>query len=161
MVYGDIILHPELGEIFIFWGNDGKLKEISLEGSHLDMFAVPGSFTEVMPEVSEYLQNFGNDLIPDFSPDILDFSWCSGFMEKVYRTLFTIRRGAVLTYGKLAEIAGFPRAARAVGTAMRKNRFILVIPCHRVVGANSLGGFTGSIAVKKKLLRMEGFETEW
>ncbi len=158
MIYTDIILHPELGEIFVYWGTDGKIKEVSFEGSHLDVMAIPGDFSTAMPEVRDYLLNFGENRKPAFTPDILDLSWCTGFMEMVYRTLFRVPRGTTVAYGKLAEMAGFPRAARAVGTAMRKNKFALIIPCHRVVGANSPGSYLSSMSLKIKLLRMEGVD---
>ena len=160
MVYTDIVLHGELGKIYVYWGCDGKVKEVSLEGSYLGIAAVPGNFAEAMPEVEKYLVGFGDDLIPGFTADLLDFSWCTGFMERVYRTLFGVPRGAVVSYGELAEMSGYPGAARAVGTAMRKNRFMLLIPCHRVIGSNSLGGFAGDMSIKLKLLRMEGFLVE-
>ena len=158
VIYTDVIFHPELGEVFVYWGDDGKIKEVSLSGSCLDIAAIPGNFAEAMPEAKRYLLNFGEEISPGFTPDLLDFSWCTGFMEKVYRTLFDVPRGVTVTYGELAEMAGYPGAARAAGTAMKKNRFTLLIPCHRVVGSNSLGGFTGSMSDKLRLLRMEGVE---
>jgi O-6-methylguanine DNA methyltransferase len=75
------------------------------------------------------------------------------------RVLFVVRRippGRVATYGDVAKMAGRPRAARAVGNIMRTcNR--PDVPCHRVVAAGGkLGGFGGSEAVKRALLRAEG-----
>ncbi|MGE4299447.1 MAG: methylated-DNA--[protein]-cysteine S-methyltransferase [Desulfovibrionaceae bacterium] len=68
--------------------------------------------------------------------------------------------GAVLTYGGLAALAGYPRAARAVGRAMAANRWPLLVPCHRVVGASgALTGFTGSgLGMKAHLLALEGID---
>ena len=66
--------------------------------------------------------------------------------------------GQVLTYGELAERAGSPRAARAVGNVMRTNRFPLIVPCHRVVGAaGALGGYSAptGLKMKRRLLRLE------
>ncbi|RJP30422.1 MAG: methylated-DNA--[protein]-cysteine S-methyltransferase [Candidatus Omnitrophota bacterium] len=78
------------------------------------------------------------------------------FQEKIWRELLKVPFGKVVTYGQLAEQAGFPRAARAVGTAMAKNRALIVIPCHRVIAADGrLGGFGCGIEVKKALLRLE------
>ena len=66
--------------------------------------------------------------------------------------------GTTLSYGELAALAGRPGAARAVGGVMRNNRWPLIIPCHRVVGADgSLTGFSGSgLDMKAFLLRLEG-----
>jgi O-6-methylguanine DNA methyltransferase len=64
----------------------------------------------------------------------------------------------VATYGDIADLAGSPRAARAVGTVMRKCRDSRV-PCHRVIGAGgALGGYGGNLQVKRELLRAEGLD---
>jgi O-6-methylguanine DNA methyltransferase len=66
--------------------------------------------------------------------------------------------GRVATYGDIAALAGSPRAARAVGTVMRGCRDPGV-PCHRVIGAGgALGGYGGSLQIKRELLRAEGLE---
>jgi O-6-methylguanine DNA methyltransferase len=65
--------------------------------------------------------------------------------------------GEVVTYGELAALAGRPRAPRAAGTFCARNRFGLVVPCHRVVGANDLGGYGSlGLAYKRRLLELEG-----
>lgn len=75
------------------------------------------------------------------------------------RVLAVVRRipaGRVATYGDVARMAGSPRAWRAVGTIMRECRDPHV-PCHRVIGAGgALGGYGGSLQVKRELLRAEG-----
>jgi O-6-methylguanine DNA methyltransferase len=64
----------------------------------------------------------------------------------------------VATYGDIAALAGAPRAARAVGTVMRKCRDPRV-PCHRVIGAGgAIGGYGGNLQLKRELLRAEGLE---
>jgi len=63
------------------------------------------------------------------------------------------------TYGELADLAGYPGAARAVGSVMSSNRYPIIIPCHRVVGsAGSLGGFSApqGISLKERMLTLEG-----
>lgn len=80
------------------------------------------------------------------------------FRDRVLAAVRRIPRGRVSTYGDIAELAGAPRAARAVGTVMRKCRDHAT-PCHRVIGANgALGGFAGNPEMKRELLRMEGVE---
>lgn len=80
------------------------------------------------------------------------------FERRVYAAVRRIPRGRTLTYGEVADRAGAPGAARAVGQAMRKNPVCLFIPCHRVVGAGSLGGYGGpdGEALKRRLLAAEG-----
>jgi methylated-DNA-[protein]-cysteine S-methyltransferase len=63
----------------------------------------------------------------------------------------------VVTYGELAGRAARPRAARAVGTVMNRNPLPIVLPCHRVIGANGkLVGYAGGLERKEQLLRLEG-----
>ena len=65
--------------------------------------------------------------------------------------------GQLDTYGGLAAKVGRPRAARAVGTVMNRNPIPIVLPCHRIVGANgSLTGYAGGLHVKRALLELEG-----
>jgi methylated-DNA-[protein]-cysteine S-methyltransferase len=80
------------------------------------------------------------------------------FTAQVLRTLARVPFGSTLTYAELAALAGFPRAARAVGRVMATNPFPIVIPCHRVIGAGGkLTGYSGGegIATKQWLLRFE------
>jgi len=81
----------------------------------------------------------------------------SAFQKRVIVACREILYGSTVTYGGLAELAGSPGAARAVGSTMRTNRFPIIVPCHRVVGADSLGGFSASrgVETKKRLLNME------
>jgi len=80
------------------------------------------------------------------------------FQKKIWETLTRIPYGSTITYGDLAKAAGYPRAARAVGNAMRKNPLWILIPCHRVVGAADLGGYGGpdGTPIKRRLLLLEG-----
>jgi methylated-DNA-[protein]-cysteine S-methyltransferase len=86
----------------------------------------------------------------------LDLDDGTSFQRKLVAALRSIPYGETVTYGELAALAGSPRAARAAGTFCAGNRFPLVIPCHRVVAADGLGGF-GSLGVeyKRRLLELE------
>jgi methylated-DNA-[protein]-cysteine S-methyltransferase len=79
----------------------------------------------------------------------------TAFHSKVYSALMTVPYGHVISYGELAHLAGAPGAARAVGTAMKRNRLCVLVPCHRVVAANGIGGYNGQIEWKKALLGLE------
>jgi methylated-DNA-[protein]-cysteine S-methyltransferase len=79
------------------------------------------------------------------------------FGRTVLAELAQVPFGEVTTYGALAARAGKPRAARAVGTIMNRNPIPIVLPCHRVVGANgALVGYAGGLERKQALLRLEG-----
>ncbi len=81
------------------------------------------------------------------------------FFEKVYEVARHIPKGKVATYQQIARLAGNARAARAVGTAMKQNPNMHIVPCHRVVGSDgTMHGYSaqGGIAAKIKLLRKEG-----
>jgi methylated-DNA-[protein]-cysteine S-methyltransferase len=80
----------------------------------------------------------------------------SVFHKRVWQHISTIPYGKCITYRELAVMAGSPRGARAVGMACGTNPLVLIIPCHRVVAVNGLGGFAGGTDIKKALLDLEG-----
>ncbi len=78
------------------------------------------------------------------------------FQKKVWMALQTIPYGETISYKKLAEWVGSPKAVRAVGAANGANPIPIIIPCHRVIGNDgSLTGFGGGLPLKKKLLQLE------
>ena len=78
------------------------------------------------------------------------------FTSKVLRRLAAVPFATSYSYGEFAALLGSPQAARAVGGACGKNPFLLVIPCHRILGAGgALGGFTAGIEIKRLLLKFE------
>jgi methylated-DNA-[protein]-cysteine S-methyltransferase len=79
------------------------------------------------------------------------------FNEAVLHELARVPYGQLDTYGSLAAKVGKPKAARAVGMVMNRNPIPIVLPCHRIVGANgSLTGYAGGLHVKRALLELEG-----
>lgn len=79
------------------------------------------------------------------------------FQRQVWQTLAGIGYGETLSYGQLAARVGRPTASRAVGAANGRNPLPIVLPCHRVIGADgSLTGFGGGLPTKRFLLRLEG-----
>ena len=84
---------------------------------------------------------------------------CTPFQKKVYEALLKIPKGQVRTYAEVARMIGKPKAARAIGQALKRNRWAPEIPCHRVIASDgSLGGYSapGGVAAKRRLLREEG-----
>src|SRR5512146_2086069 len=95
----------------------------------------------------------------DLSAIARDMAGVPPFHRRVYEALRAIPPGETLSYGALASRAGAPSAARAVGQALKRNPFAMIVPCHRVLASGGkLGGFTanGGIATKLKLLSLEG-----
>jgi len=93
---------------------------------------------------------------PPAHPVRLDLAGTS-FQHAVWRRLLTIPAGSVTTYSTLARSIGRPNGARAVGAAVGRNPVTILIPCHRVVGANGrLTGYAWGLAMKRALLAHEG-----
>jgi len=87
----------------------------------------------------------------------LDLRALPPFTLSVLDQLARVPYGETTTYGALARRVGHPRAARAVGTVMNRNRIPIVLPCHRIVGSSGdLVGYGGGLARKEQLLRLEG-----
>jgi O-6-methylguanine DNA methyltransferase len=82
----------------------------------------------------------------------------TAFQRQVWRAISKIKRGEVLTYKQLAIRIGCPKACRAVAGACGANPLPIIIPCHRVVAQNGLGGYSaaGGVRLKKRLLVAEG-----
>jgi methylated-DNA-[protein]-cysteine S-methyltransferase len=113
--------------------------------------------TEGLAPVVEAIEEYLEDARAPFDLD-MELAG-TPFQRRVWRELSAIPAGETLTYGQLAERIG--SGARAVGNACRANPCPLVVPCHRVVGANGLGGFAGELsggklAIKRWLLQHEG-----
>jgi methylated-DNA-[protein]-cysteine S-methyltransferase len=80
----------------------------------------------------------------------------TAFQQKAWQALSTIGYGETITYGQQAQRLGHPKAARAVGLCNGCNPVVIIVPCHRVIGANgSLTGFGGDLWVKRWLLDHE------
>jgi methylated-DNA-[protein]-cysteine S-methyltransferase len=84
------------------------------------------------------------------------------FQSKVIAATRRIGFGDTQSYMQVAQVAGSPRAARAVGTCMKNNRFPIIVPCHRVVASSGLGGFSAprGVSLKRQLLTMEAERLE-
>jgi methylated-DNA-[protein]-cysteine S-methyltransferase len=86
----------------------------------------------------------------------LDLSAGTEFQQAVWQALMSIPMGQTCSYGQLASAIGRPSAVRAVGTAIGRNRFSILIPCHRVLGGQGeMTGYAGGIWRKQALLQLE------
>lgn len=92
-----------------------------------------------------------------YSDVSLDLDWATPLQRAIVEALRGVRRGEVVSYGELATLAGRPRAPRAAGAVCSANRFAFIVPCHRVVSANGIGGYGATgVDVKRRLLALEG-----
>lgn len=112
---------------------------------------------EIVGRITTYLDG----AVVDFSSVSVDTGRGSSFRNAVLTAARTIPYGAMVSYGELAKMAGFPGAARAAGSVMRSNIFPLLIPCHRVIRSDgTMGGYCGSqegedVLLKQRLLSLE------
>ncbi len=111
----------------------------------------PPVFSGVFRQLRRYLE--GNEPVRFSVP--LDLTG-TPFQKKVWEALQEIPYGETSTYGEIARRIGLPKAARAVGQASRSNPVPILVPCHRVLGAQGdLVGFAGGIPFKERLLKLE------
>jgi len=105
-------------------------------------------------ELAEGLIRYVTDGAP--CPEVeLDLSGFDDFRRAVISVVMNIPRGRTMTYGEVAALAGHPGASRAVGNVMAKNPFVILVPCHRVVAKQGLGGFAWGLEAKERLLEFE------
>jgi methylated-DNA-[protein]-cysteine S-methyltransferase len=93
----------------------------------------------------------------DFADTTIDVEGWTPFQRDILAALRRVRYGEVVSYAELARLAGHPRAQRAAGTFCSRNRFPLIVPCHRVVSSDGLGSY-GELGLdyKRRLLALEG-----
>ena len=104
-------------------------------------------------EFSDYLAGKKTSFVPPPHSPFLDKG--TEFQKQVWNLISRIPYGETRTYGDLARQMGSIGYARGVGQACRANPLPLLIPCHRVVGSQNLGGFSGGVEIKKILLKVE------
>ena len=136
---------------------DGALLEIGFaDGPRpasppADAKELPDRFAAVVGQLEEYFRGerrmFDLALAPRGTP----------FQQNVWQALCDIPFGESTSYGEIARRIGNPKAVRAVGLANGRNPLPIVIPCHRVIGANgTLTGYGGGLPIKRRLLALEG-----
>ncbi len=140
----------------------GELKQFVDAASDVEFELEPRS-SRFDKKLQKRLVDFANGKRVVFDDFEIDQSWMTSFQQRVVDTCRKIPFGQVLSYGELAEQAGAPKAARAVGSVMAKNRFPIIVPCHRVVAAGKrLGGFSApeGTSLKLRMLQLESsFQT--
>jgi O-6-methylguanine DNA methyltransferase len=111
----------------------------------------PGLFSDLKQRLQAYYS--GKKIT---FPDRLDFSDATAFQKQVWEATRLIPYGETRSYGWVARQIGKPLTTRAVGQALGRNPFLIVVPCHRVIGSDGgLGGFSGGLGIKESLLEIE------
>ena len=109
----------------------------------------------VLRQTAEQLQQYFAGERRDFDM-ALDLSCGTPFQQRVWRALLAIGHGQTCSYGDIAQVIGNPKGVRAVGLANGRNPLPIIVPCHRVIGADgSMTGFGGGIDSKRFLLDLE------
>ncbi len=149
------VMESPIGRLLLA-GDESELRQVRFldgpdpEGPEPDWIQDDAPFARAVLQLQEFFagrrREFELPLSPRGTP----------FQEKVWAQLRQIPYGETITYGELARRVGDPRASRAVGLANGRNPLPVVIPCHRVIGANGqLTGFGGGLPIKEKLLALE------
>ena len=113
---------------------------------------------EFMPRLRAAVRGYFAGQPADFERFKVDFGVQSEFSRAILEACRAVPYGRTVTYGALAEAAGCPKAARAVGQALARNPLPLIIPCHRVVNSDGrIGGFSaaGGADMKQRMLELE------
>jgi methylated-DNA-[protein]-cysteine S-methyltransferase len=117
---------------------------------------------ELLEQARERLERYAEGEPVDLSAIPVDVPRATGFQRRVIEELKRVGYGESVSYAELAERAGSPGAARAVGNLMARNPVPLIVPCHRVIGSGGrLGGYSApqGLAMKRRLLDMESLRT--
>ena len=140
--------------------NENGLTNITLLNNDLEESSSEPSPSPILEEAEKQIKAYFSGTLKQFDLP-LDCSGMTAFQLKAHQIASQIPFGEVITYGELALMAGSPRGARAAGSAMARNPFMLVVPCHRVVASDgSMHGYSaeGGITIKQRLLEFEGHE---
>lgn len=142
------VVGSDLGIRYVMFDNDAHPKP--LERLHISDTDIHGSVNDAITQLREYFDGSRRDFeLP------LDLQGTE-FQVAAWNALADIPYGRTASYGQQAASIGRPKAVRAIGGANGRNPVAIVLPCHRIVGADgSLTGFGGGIAVKKWLLDHE------
>ena len=154
---GGILLSADDIGLTGLWFEGAKYFALGLDAHHAERQ------TPILQETARWLDAYFAGQKPDFLPPLHPMG--TDFQKDVWRLLRQIPYGRTATYGEIAAQLARQRgrahlSAQAVGGAVGHNRISLLIPCHRVVGANgSLTGYAGGLEKKLRLLALEGVDT--
>ena len=152
------VMHPPIGRLMLEEEN-GALVRVAFERE------IPAGIEEQAEELplqaKEVLEKAERQLDEYFAGERKVFNLPlapkgTEFQKKVWAALCDIPYGETRSYGQIAAAVGNPKASRAVGMANHRNPISIIVPCHRVIGADGrLVGFGGGLWIKEKLLKLE------
>jgi methylated-DNA-[protein]-cysteine S-methyltransferase len=169
-LFSYVLVPSNFGALTIVWrdiAGDPRVVRVFLPRSGASALnraqaAFPDAGPHSSPLIADLAERVGRFLegqAVDFDLDIVALERCSEFQVRVLQAEHRIPRGCVSTYGRIAGHLGMPGAARAVGGALARNPFPIIIPCHRAIRSDGrLGGFQGGLEMKRALLELEGIE---
>jgi methylated-DNA-[protein]-cysteine S-methyltransferase len=146
-------LESPIGTLTLIETEDGTLNEIFFSGQETPPGIEPAQSAESMAgrQLEEYFAGKRKQFQLNLQPKGTEFQ------RQVWKELLNVPYGETRSYLQIAEAIGKPTATRAVGAANGANPIPIIIPCHRVIGANgSLTGYGGGLDIKTKLLELEG-----
>jgi O-6-methylguanine DNA methyltransferase len=150
-VIGEVWVERCGARVMLWAGKVVSIDLLPLGGRHGKPVAVKdAALKKALKEVGEFLEGSRQKFTVPFEQ-----RHATAFHEKIYAELMKVPYGRVVSYGELARLAGAPRAARAVGSAMNRNQIPLIVPCHRVVASQGIGGYGSGLEWKRWLLRLE------
>lgn len=130
-----------------------KLVEVKLGAADLPDSTGSSTADEICHLARAEIEAYLNGDLTTFT---VPFRWMgTSFQRSVWREMLKIPAGTTITYGNLARRIGDVGASRAVGVACGANPIPVIVPCHRIVASNGLGGFSGGLERKEWLLKME------
>lgn len=151
-----VIIDSPIGPLTLYAENDRLLEVRFGRCSDSDVGSNPsdGEPLPILQQTEREIGEYFNGLRREFSVSLTMRG--TPFQNQVWRSLNSVPFGATCSYSELARRVGSPRSARAVGVALGRNPIVIVVPCHRVVGADgSLVGFGGGLEIKRRLLEHE------
>ena len=158
---------PGIGDLWLVWSELGLVTLAlptrvpgEIEAEMVDLGLTPPPIADVPTVYADPLLAYAGGAPIDPATLPVDLRG-TPFQIRVWQALRRIPRGQVRSYAGIAADVDSPRAMRAVGMANRRNPIAIVVPCHRVVERGlGLGGYTGGLDVKRKLLELEGVRVD-
>ena len=163
-----LLLEVSIGTLCFQWNNEGRVTKIKLSGPRYKqprklLFANQAIPRPLLHSLDGYLGYFDRgEPFGEVPWEIFNEEGLTDFQKQVYRATAQIPHGETRNYAWVAEKVGKPLACRAVGQALKKNPFLVVVPCHRVVSTHDMGGFMGKtgelspeVIMKRQLIELE------
>lgn len=146
-----ILISTKIGELVLIENDNQQVSGIYLMPH--DINGLINKETALLKKLKTQLTEYFNKERKTF--DVAIYQESTAFEAAVYDVLMKVPYGYTITYGDVSYLIDNEKAYRAVGSALNKNKLMIVVPCHRVVSKDSLGGFSYGIKIKKMLLDLE------